>query len=145
MYVYRGMYMVKRLVPCQFRRGALETRRKSPVGGSKWRIRFPSKLTVREYQTTLTRDPERAKLPPSQISKVPRGPPRAAIAFTDPSVSRFVVAASSCSRPVFPSNFVRTPSIFSFSLLFPSLSTLFLRWNGLINVSREAKSGGVSS
>lgn len=46
---------MKRLVPCQFCRGALETRRKSPVGGSKWRIRFPSKLGVREYEARLTR------------------------------------------------------------------------------------------
>lgn len=82
--VYRGMYTMKRLVPCQFCRGALETRRKSPVGGSKWCIRFPSKLTVREYQTTLTRDPERAKLadpskPDFQSVK------RATVPFTDPS------------------------------------------------------------
>ena len=54
-------------------RGFGNARRKSPAGGSKWRIRFPSKLTVREYQTIL--DEKSGKSPEatanrSQIFKV---------------------------------------------------------------------------
>ena len=59
---------MKRLVPCQFCRGALETRRKSPVGGSKWRIRFPSKLGAREYEAEADeRDPGKRRARGSQI------------------------------------------------------------------------------